>query len=123
MKIVGFILDRIAEDERLAEGALDHLPQAAVDQGEEAADPIALFVGRWNPWHVLSLCVLRRQAVMAHRPLLDAADHLSCSTCEDDRGAAAWPCTTMLLLANEWVDHPQFRPEWTLYRRRTLAAV
>jgi hypothetical protein len=29
----------------------------------------------------------------------------------------------MLILANEWVDHPEFRAEWALHRRRLLAAV
>jgi hypothetical protein len=59
---------------------------------------------------------------MTHRPLLDEAGRMRCGTC-DDPGADNWPCASMLILANEWVDHPEFRAEWALHRRRLLAAV
>lgn len=124
MRIVEFILDRIAEEEALAERALDHMPPVGLSDGEplEAVSPIAEFVGHWNPWRVLSMCVLRRHVVMLHRPLLDQSDRMRCSTCHDP-GSDSWPCASMAILANEWVEHPDFRPEWTLHRRRLLAAV
>lgn len=124
MKIVEFILDRIAEEEGLAERALDHMPLVGIsdDGPDEAASPIAEFIGHWNPWRVLSLCVLQRHVVMTHRPLMDEAGRMRCGTC-DDPGAGSWPCASMLLLANEWADHHEFRAEWALHRRRLLTAV
>ena len=124
MKIVEFILDRIAEEEGLAEGALDHLPLVSISTGgpDDGASPIEQFVGHWNPWRVLSQCMLQRHLVKTHRPLLDAAGRMRCGTC-DDPGAGSWPCPSTLLVANQWADHPEFRAEWALHRRRLLAAV
>lgn len=123
MSIVEFILARIAEDEELAAAAANAMPPVAALPHLVDDDPLALFVGRWNPWRVMALCVLQRQDVLTHRPIADGLGGWFCSTCDDRRGKPGWPCRPLKLLANGWGDHPHFRPEWTPQRRRTLIAL
>lgn len=117
MTIVDFILLRIEEDEILAE-RLVNSPLPIL--GPDPDDPVVAYLKRWSPWHTLSLCVLRRQRLSAHRPVHNPIGGLMCLTCDDRRGRSGWPCRTLRLLANEWVDHPDFREEWGFHGRPAL---
>lgn len=121
MLIVDFILERIAEDENLAMEAAQHAERHVEAAGPYDADnPLVRFIAKWTPWRVMSLCVRRRQEVAVHRPVPDAVGGRICATCDGRRGHPEWPCHTLLLLANEWEDHPEFRWEWSLHRQRRL---
>lgn len=123
MGILEFILARIEDDEVLAGAAADAMPTMAVIPQVDYRDAIAEFVGRWNPWRVMSLCVLQRHCVLAHRPIRDEFGGMICSTCDDRRGHSGWPCRPLKLIANEWAEHADFRPEWGAERRPRLVAI
>jgi hypothetical protein len=123
MDIVEFILARIPEDEALAGAAADAMPLAAAAAHVDEDDPVAQFIGRWNPWRVMSLCTLHRHCVLAQRPIADEFGGTFCFTCDDRRGRSGWPCHPLKLLANDWVEHPEFQPDWTIARRRMLVAI
>jgi hypothetical protein len=116
-----FLLERILDEETLAQAAIDAHPNGyeweATDDADEA------HFARWNPWRVLSSCVAKRLIVAAHRDVgagVDRraeADHVlkphACSTCgQYDEYAIEWPCYTLKVLALDWVDHPEYRQEW-----------
>lgn len=116
-----FLLDRIAEDEALAQAAIDgHGPGHRWDSDDSVDGP---HFAHWNPWRVLSGCVSKRLIIAAHRdvgPGLDrragpdrALKAHACSTCgQFDEFAIDWPCYTLRVLALDWVDHPHYRNEW-----------
>jgi hypothetical protein len=116
-----FLLERILEEETLAQAAIDvHAPGHV---WAESADPDSAHLNRWNPWRVLSSCVAKRLIIAAHRdvgPGLDrradpdrALKPHACSTCgQYDEYAIEWPCYTLRVLALDWVDHPAYRTEW-----------
>ena len=116
-----FLLERILEEETLAQAAIDaHDPGHRWDGADEADNA---HFRHWSPWRVLSGCVAKRLIIAAHRdvgPGLDSRaepDHAvkphACSTCgQYDEYAIAWPCYTMRVLALDWVDHPAYRQEW-----------
>lgn len=124
MGIVEFIAARIREDEARAMAAAESLPPGEHDGGEGSPhDALGQFLIQWNPWHVMSLCVLRRHAVQMHSPVVSDLGSLTCATCDARRGQPGWPCRSLVLVANEWVEHPDFRPEWSLTRARRLLRV
>jgi hypothetical protein len=116
-----FLLERIMEDETLAQAAIDaHGPG---HRWNEAATSDGAHFVHWNPWRVLSGCVAKRLIIAAHRdvgPGLDrradpdlALKTHACSTCgQYDEYAIDWPCYTLRVLALDWVDHPHYRQEW-----------
>lgn len=109
MTIMDFILARIGEDEAIAECSIDRHP---LTHAWEAGDPADCdFATRWNPWRVLATCATRRQIVWAHRAVPDR-DGLVCASCAPREGQAAWPCDTLHLLSQEWVEHADYRYEW-----------
>jgi hypothetical protein len=123
MAISDFILARVAEEESLAHAALEGRPDDDAWSSPSDADHF----NRWNPWRVQSACLARRLIVRGHR---DAGPKVvrvpgarleivraTCETCRDPDGRPAqWPCYTLRVLASEWADHPDFRPEWRLGR-------
>jgi hypothetical protein len=116
-----FLLERILEEETLAQAAIDVHP--AGHAWVEAADPDSAHFTRWNPWRVLSGCVAKRLIIAAHRDVGAGLDRRAepdralkahaCSTCgQYDEYAIEWPCYTLRVLALDWVDHPGYRTEW-----------
>jgi hypothetical protein len=116
-----FLLERILDEETLAQAAIDAHPNGY--EWEPTDDEDGAHFGRWSPWRVLSSCVAKRLIVAAHRDVGSGvdrraeADHVlkahACSTCgQYDEYAIEWPCYTLKVLALEWVDHPQYRQEW-----------
>jgi len=116
-----FLLERILEEETLAQAAIDAHPTGY--EWEAANDDDGAHFRRWNPWRVLSTCVAKRLIIAAHRDVgagVDQrADHdrmlkaHACATCgQYDEYAIEWPCYTLKVLALDWVDHPKYRQEW-----------
>jgi hypothetical protein len=118
-----FLLERIQEEETMAQSAIDahhmHHDWAAF----ASVDTEAAHVARWNPWRVLTTCVGRRLLIAAHRDAGAGVDRRAdvdrmvkehvCATCgQYDEYAIEWPCYTLKVLALDWVDHPAYRQEW-----------
>lgn len=117
----GFIGGRIAEDEQIAQDAIDGHEPGYRWGGSTTVDGQQM--ARWNPWRVLSNCVSKRLIASAHRdagPGIerrpgrgDAHVEHTCSTCGQHDGAAiAWPCYTLKVIALDWVEHIDYRVEW-----------
>jgi hypothetical protein len=123
MEITEFIRARISEDEELATAASEEMPLGGHRDRIDAHDPVAEFLAQWNPEHVMYMCMLRRHGLQTHRPIVSDLGWRSCATCDDRRGRSGWPCRSLLLLANEWLEHPAFHVEWALTRRHTLLVV
>jgi hypothetical protein len=116
-----FLLERILEEEALAQAAIDaHPPLHAWDLADDAD---GAHFQHWNPWRVLSSCVAKRLIIAAHRDVGAGVDRRAdpdrtlkahaCSTCgQYDEYAIEWPCYTLRVLALDWVDHPAYRQEW-----------
>ena len=116
-----FLLERILEEETLAQAAIDAHPTGHV--WEPADDADGEHFAHWNPWRVLSGCVAKRLIIAAHRDVGAGVDRRAtperilkahaCSTCgQYDEYAIEWPCYTLKVLALDWVDHPAYRQEW-----------
>ena len=116
-----FLLDRILEEETLAQRAIDAHATGHRWLPADAED--GPHFSHWNPWRVLSGCVAKRLIISAHRDVGPGLDRRAepdralkadaCSTCgQDDEYAIEWPCYTLRVLALEWVDHPSYRQEW-----------
>jgi hypothetical protein len=116
-----FLLARIAEEEMLAQAAIDAHPEDETWEGADDAD--GAHARRWSPWRVLSTCVAKRLIIAAHRDVGPGTDRRAtpehavkkhaCSTCgQYDEYAIEWPCYTLKVLALDWVDHPEYRTEW-----------
>lgn len=89
--LVGFLLERIADDEDDARGSL----------GEDGP-------GTWLGW-VLAECEARRRIIALHfrtayLPGDDPDD--GCVIC------GGWPCDTLQALALPYASHPDFDPSW-----------
>jgi hypothetical protein len=116
-----FLIDRIVEEELLAQAAIDAHPDGDAWTGSSDAD--SAHFQRWNPWRVLAACVGKRLIIAAHRDVGPGIDRRAdpdrapkshaCSTCgQFDEYAIEWPCYTLRVLALDWVDHPEYRIEW-----------
>jgi hypothetical protein len=116
-----FLLERIVEEEELAQLAIDaHAPG---HRWPEPDNPDSHHFVHWNPWRVLSGCVAKRLIIAAHRDVGAGLDRRAdpdralkahaCSTCgQYDEYAIDWPCYTLRVLALDWVEHPAYRHEW-----------
>jgi hypothetical protein len=117
-----FVLERIHEEETLAQAAIDAHDMNHPWRSRTGVDGDDQHFAHWNPWRVLSACVAKRLLVAAHRDVGPGVDHRAgeptpvahaCSTCgQYDEYAVAWPCYTLRALALDWVDHPGYRREW-----------
>ena len=92
-----FILDRIDEDQSLAEHMIKrqgvrYLRMPALT-GSADLNP-------WNPWNVLALCAARRRTVASHQV----------SDLDEDR--LPGPCDELRELAAEWAAHPDYLVVW-----------
>ena len=116
-----FLLERILEEETLAQAAIDAHPTG--HEWEATDDEDGAHFARWNPWRVLSSSVAKRLIIAAHRDVGAGVDRRAegdqvlkahaCSTCgQYDEYAIEWPCYTLKVLALDWVDHPSYRQEW-----------
>ena len=124
-----FLLARVAEDEQLAQLAIDgHGPTRAWrGPGDPCDDP---HIEHWSPWRVMSGCVAKRLILTAHADVdLLAEDGTGevrahvCATCTEHGGSpTAWPCYTLRVLALDYVDHPDYRWEWSPERARSRPA-
>lgn len=116
-----FLGARISEDEDVARQSIDdHEPGFRWVGADDTAD--AQQVARWNPWRVLTSCLVKRLIIAAHRdngrgvehrPGSDALVASTCSTCgRSDHRAVAWPCYTLRVMALDWEEHPDYRGAW-----------
>lgn len=116
-----FLLERILDDETVAQEAIDSHRIDHTWTGAAGAD--GEHFARWNPWRVLTACVAKRLIIAAHRdvgPGIDRRASLdrtvkfhACSTCgQYDEYAIEWPCYTLRVMALEWADHPSYREQW-----------
>lgn len=69
----------------------------------------------YDPARVLAECAARRRIVELHKNT--GIDH--CEVCADDgpwydRGMLAYPCPTLLALAQPYAGEPGWRDEWAL---------
>jgi hypothetical protein len=118
-----FLLDRILEDESLANAAIDAHEMNHVWGVDLTAGSDGSHIARWDPWRVLTTCIGMRLLVAAHRDVGAGVDRRAdpdrtvtthaCSTCgQYDEYAVEWPCYTLRVLALGWVGHPAYRQEW-----------
>jgi len=115
-----FILQQVADEERLAQLAMDgHGPAHEWCASADPAD--CPHIEHWSPWRVMSGCLSKRLIIAAHRATEERTgranpepgDPLVCSICTNAEGkAAGWPCYTLRVLALDYVDSPRYRPEW-----------
>ena len=109
--MVEFLLARIAEDEEVATRAIDRheISHDWALRGSVDAEHFA----RWNPWRILNLCIIRRRVVLAHKPITTTTGEVECAACSPCSGRVNWPCSTIRLLVQDWVEHPDFRQCWS----------
>jgi hypothetical protein len=116
MDLAEFLSARVAEEEALAQAAID----------AQADAPLAVeYDANWNPWRVLAGCVAKRLILAAHRrvEVAGAEGHgvtHACSMCRPDQNRSGWPCYTVRTLALEYADHVDYRYEWRPQRLRVL---
>jgi len=116
-----FLGARISEDEDVAQRSIDgHVPGFRWMGGDTADTQQE---ARWNPWRVLTSCLVKRLILAAHRDIGHGVEHRpsetdllvghTCSTCgRSDHHAVAWPCYTLRVMALDWEDHPDYRRQW-----------
>jgi hypothetical protein len=98
-----FILDRIGEDEFLAEHMVRRHGARYLRAAMPSPDQV---LNSYNPWNVLALCTARRKIVSACRaPGGDAVSAL--------QGL----CDTLRELAAEWATHPDYCATWAPHHR------
>lgn len=110
MTITEFLLDRISEDECLANEAVSDFDR---EGGSVALDGLAA--------RTVAECAAKRAIVELHIPWgFEYSGGEGCTRCvspdnwttaelpDDER----FPCQTLRLLASAYADHPDFREEW-----------
>lgn len=111
MRIDGFLLARIAEDEAAAEHGRRHN-----DVGTYANDNYGCLLV--DPTRVLLECEAKRRVVAEHDAAHILHDQGPPKPCSVDVGttrtALVWPCRTMRILAAVYADHPDFDPAWAV---------
>jgi len=100
MTLVDFLLQRIAEDEAVAERASSHNGGATFAKDNYGC----LLV---QPARVLAECAAKRQIVALHQRYLVA---LNQESRDADRRCSLEP--VVRLLALPYADHPDYREEW-----------
>lgn len=113
----GFLLARIAEDQRLAAEAAQATGREAWDAGVTAPQGAAGHVAHHDPARVLADCAARRRLVLACRDvrpdlrLLGARPQgLDFPLAPTDQHQLA--ALTLALLALPYAAHPDYRPAW-----------
>lgn len=114
----GFLLARIAEDQRLAAGAAAATGQESWDGGPgELPRDVAEHVAHHDPARVLAECAAKRRLVLACRDtrpdlhLLGARPQgLDFPVPPTDQHQLA--ALTLALLALPYAAHPDYRPAW-----------
>src|SRR5215207_4259769 len=110
---IGFLTERLNEDEAYARNVLASLPP---EWGP--------FTWEWTayssePSDPYPYCIVHERAptparvlaeVEAKRQLLRLHDDLGELRCAEDEQES--PCPTLLVMAIPYQDHPQFQPEW-----------
>ena len=119
--LAAWLLEQVAEDERLANACLtDEVCPWRDEDWVEIGSPSIDHVQRHDPHRVLAECEAKRRIIETHRPY-DCTDPKGqrCFVCASTRaypsGAAiheAWPCPTLRLLALPHADRPGYREEW-----------
>ena len=113
-----FLLERIGEDEQIAQEAIDAHESGYHWGRVDTVDGRHLM--RWNPWRVISSCMAKRLIITAHSDAgpgvqpghKDEIVH-ACRACGCvDQVATEWPCYTLKVMALSWADHPDYRPDW-----------
>lgn len=111
-------------DERVASGSVwmqryhevariadDHQDRKTIaDAGALFGIGVATHIARHDPARVLAECEAKRAIVELH------ADAGGCTTCTDGDYLGLvddWPCETLRLLTRPYVDHPDYREEWS----------
>lgn len=117
MTLTEWLLEQVAEDERLASDEVLRLA------GESfVASPFYLGDAPGNPARVLAECAAKRQIIelhlAGHRPGDDRCWYCQ-SDCRVEHGEAmatweTWPCPTLRIMASVYADRPGFQPEWAV---------
>ncbi len=113
----GFLLARIAEDQRLAAEAARTSGRASWDDGVTAPDGAAEHVAHHDPARVLAECATKRRLVLACRDVRPDLRLLGARPAgldiplppTDQHQLAA---LTLALLALPYAAHPDYRPAW-----------
>lgn len=113
----GFLLARIAEDQRLAAEAAEGSGRPSWDGGVTAPDGSADHVAHHDPARVLAECAAKRRLVLACR---DARPDLHLLGARPQGLDFPLPPTdqhqlaalTLALLALPYAAHPDYRPAW-----------
>ena len=117
MTIVEFLLARIAEDEAVAERAVDEWFDA---EWIEIDDDPRDHAQHWRPARALVECAAKRRVVELHAQSgerwtgFPRADRLE-AYCQHDQHAS--PCPTLRLVAAVYSDHPDYDQAWRLAAR------
>ncbi|MEU6034710.1 DUF6221 family protein [Actinomadura sp. NPDC047616] len=103
--LVEFLRARMSEDEQVAS---QYEPDGPWKAGEEPGRApleknIAAYLSRLSPGRVLADIEAKREILRLHEGGPDGR----CPTCSDES-----PCTTLRLLAEVYLDHPDYRTEW-----------
>ena len=114
----GFLLARIAEDQRLAAEAAQASGRESWAGGVTAPDGAAEHVAHHDPARVLAECAAKRRLVLACRDVRPDLRLLGARP----SGLADFPppptdhhqlaALTLALLALPYADHHDYRPEW-----------
>jgi hypothetical protein len=99
--ITAFLLARIAEDEAIAQAALE--PWAGEDDGATIGDfsrESFVFVKHFGPDRVLADCEAKSRIINLHNP------------CADWSYGDATTCPELVALASVYADHPDYRDKW-----------
>lgn len=116
-----FLSARIGEEELLAQSAIDtHDSGDPWDYQDLPGD--GAHITHWSPYRVMNTCIVKRLMVSAHREVLRGTDDdgnrlvrpiqecVLCGLRPDGQGV--WPCYTLRVLALDYTNHVDYRPEW-----------
>jgi Family of unknown function (DUF6221) len=125
MDLAAWLLEQIAEDERVARAAEPEHPRLWDRFSGEGFDE---HIVRWQPRRVLAECDAKRRIIALHRPTQPAypGDELTypnaanlCQRCgpgdnwqAEQEPFGEMPCDHLRLLALPYVDRPGYREEW-----------
>jgi hypothetical protein len=115
--LTNFLLAHIAEDQTIAQAALNDVePEAELWRSYAISDnaypSVEAHVEKWTPTRVLAECETKRRIVELHQPSAEFGCCEGCSLYTDEHGNHG-PCRTLRLLALPYADE-QFQPEWRL---------
>lgn len=101
-----FLLERISEDEAVAQAAVGHRFSCRVAWSDTE---VITHIGRWSSRRVLAECEAKRRVVALHRPSGTASNF--CHHCAYTNHEV-WPCPDIRIMAAVYVDHADYDESW-----------